>query len=39
MQGLKAAKRLYAIIDQEPSIKRNSEGLKRDNIQGKIRFQ
>jgi len=29
IEGLKAAKRLYKIIDQEPVIKKNSNGIKR----------
>lgn len=38
LDGLKAAKRLYKIIDMEPTIKRNSNGLKLDKIKGDIVF-
>jgi ATP-binding cassette subfamily B (MDR/TAP) protein 1 len=32
MDGLKAAKRLYKIIDMEPTIKKNSNGVKRQKL-------
>lgn len=38
LEGLKAAKRLYKIIDMEPTIKRNSSGLKSEKIKGDIVF-
>lgn len=38
LDGLKAAKRLYKIIDMEPTIKKNNNGLKLDKIKGDIVF-
>jgi ATP-binding cassette subfamily B (MDR/TAP) protein 1 len=39
LDGLKAAKRLYKIIDLQPSIGKNSNGLKLDKIKGEIMFE
>lgn len=38
IEGLKAAKRLYAIIDHEPTIKKYNGGLKKDHLEGRIIF-
>jgi ATP-binding cassette, subfamily B (MDR/TAP), member 1 len=38
LEGLKAAKRLYRIIDLEPAISRNTGGLRLDKIEGRIVF-
>ena len=43
LDGMKAAHRLYSIIDQEPTIDRKlpgaPPGLKKDDLQGHIRFE
>ena len=37
IEGMKAAKRLYKIIDQEPTISNDKgRGLKKDKIEGYI---
>lgn len=39
LEGLKAAKRLFKIIDLVPSIQKNSSGIKLDKLVGKIKFE
>jgi ATP-binding cassette subfamily B (MDR/TAP) protein 1 len=39
MEGLKAAKRLYAIIDLAPAIDKHAGGIKAEKLMGKFVFQ
>jgi ABC-type multidrug transport system fused ATPase/permease subunit len=39
LEGLKAAKRLYTIIDLKPQIQNNKGGLRLDKIKGRIVFE
>lgn len=42
LEGMKAAKRLYKVIDQEPTIdtkNSTSKGIKKDKIEGFIKFE
>jgi len=39
IEGLKAAKRLYKIIDLQPIIIKNSSGIKKVKLEGKLVFE
>jgi len=39
IEGLKAAKRLYKIIDLQPVIIKNSSGIKKVKLEGKLVFE
>lgn len=39
IQGRQAAARIFTVIDREPLIKNPPNGVKIDNLKGKIRFQ
>jgi ATP-binding cassette subfamily B (MDR/TAP) protein 1 len=39
LEGLKAAKRLYAVIDLQPTISKNPQGFKKDRLEGRFVFE
>jgi len=39
IEGAKAAKRLYKIIDQQPIIKKDPNGFRKEIIEGKLVFE